>query len=251
MSQLETASKQLSAIGATQKGFKKTAYFRGVAALQSLTPKQFASRKDFSDLNGIGKSINKQLIELKTDGVMSMYKSLVDNPDNVKQRTNDTVLRIPIKQAQKIVEPVLNILRLKKEIIAMEVCGSYRRQKPTVADADILVCVNNEKDAEVVANRFIRLVDKVLMQGKKKVAGECDNFQIDLTFTTPEFYPFALLHFTGSKEHNVMLRHVAKNNGWKLSQNGLQLEDGSMFSAKTEKDIFKKLDVKFKHPKNR
>ena len=153
MTQLAQVTEQLSTIASYEKGYKKTAYFTAVAALKELTPNQFARRKDFLDLYGIGKSMNAKLLEFKNTGKIEYVVEV--NEANIKRRTNDTITRIPREQAERIIEPVLNILKLNKNIKHIEVCGSFRRMKDTVADADILICTHTLKGRKSVIDRFL------------------------------------------------------------------------------------------------
>ena len=43
----------------------------------------------------------------------------------------------------------------------------------------------------------------------------------DLRVVSDEQFPYALAHFTGSKEHNVVMRRRAKERGLKLNEYGL------------------------------
>ncbi len=60
----------------------------------------------------------------------------------------------------------------------------------------------------------------------------------------------ALMYFTGSKEHNISLRRLAIERGWKLSEYGL-FKDDKILASKTEEEIYKKLSVPFIEPRNR
>ena len=40
-------------------------------------------------------------------------------------------------------------------------------------------------------------------------------------------YASALNHFTGSKDHNIKMRQIAKEQGKKISEYGVELEDGT------------------------
>ena len=81
--------------------------------------------------------------------------------------------------------------------------------------------------------------------------------RIDVRFVPYEYYPAALLYFTGSYELNTQMRQVAKTMGYKLNEYGLfkEKKDGTFadnpIKVKSEKDIFKKLKLDYLEPPER
>lgn len=117
------------------------------------------------------------------------------------------------------------------ETIRSEVAGSIRRRKETIGDIDILVAT---REPEAVMEKFVSMpdVDRVVQHGEKKSEVILDSgIQCDLRAVSDAEYPFALHYFTGSKEHNVALRSVAKSDGEKLNEYGL-FKAGSRRSKK-------------------
>ena len=66
-------------------------------------------------------------------------------------------------------------------------------------------------------------------------------------FLSPRTWGAALLHSTGNYGYNIILRKKAKNFGWKLSQNGLVIND-KIIITKTERSLLKKLEVNERRP---
>ena len=76
--------------------------------------------------------------------------------------------------------------------------------------------------------------------------------RIDIMVTNKKEYPLAQLYFTGSKEHNIMMRNKAKEKGYRLNEHKLiNIENNEIVDIKNESDIFKFLDLKYVDPKNR
>ena len=98
--------------------------------------------------------------------------------------------------------------------------GSFRRRKETIGDLDLLV----ETDAPgLVLDTFTGLgvVDQILNRGPYKAAVRVlRGPQVDLMVMPPGEAGTYLIHFTGSKEHNVKLRARARDRGWSLSEKG-------------------------------
>jgi DNA polymerase (family X) len=103
----------------------------------------------------------------------------------------------------------------------IEVCGSIRRCKEIVRDMDVLAAVDNP---DKVSAFFASMpeVEEVLLAGDTKTSCRLKSgIEADLRVVKEEEFPYALMYFTGSKEHNVRLRGISKKKGWKLNEYGL------------------------------
>lgn len=165
--------------------------------------------------------------------------------------------RVRIDLALTLGTTLLEHIRTFPGVIRSELCGSVRRRKETVADLDILV---SSKDAAPIMERFVKLpeVVQILAHGPTKssvlaamhVRGEKVTMQADLRVVTDEQYPFALVYFTGSREHNIRLRQLAINLGLSLNEYALANEKKSV-ACKTEEDIYKALGLTYVPPEMR
>src|SRR5207302_2763814 len=149
-------------------------------------------------------------------------------------------------------------LRKCSGIIRMELCGSLRRRRETIKDIDILV---SAKNAAPIMERFVSLpgVEQVIGHGETKSsvivttgAGRAGRFLInaDLRVVDDKQFPYALLYFTGSKEHNVRLRGRAQQYGLKLNEYEL-VGDGKRPVCKDEAAIYRALDLDYIPPEMR
>lgn len=132
----------------------------------------------------------------------------------------------------------------------VEVCGSIRRRKEVVKDIDILV---GSKEAEKVSSVFSGLpaVAEVLLTGGTKTSCRLQSgIEADLRVVSEEAFPYALMYFTGSKEHNVRLRGIAKRQGLKLNEYGL-FKDERPLRCKSEEEIYRTLGFAFIPPELR
>ena len=113
---------------------------------------------------------------------------------------------------------LLDDLRAHPDTIRLSAGGSTRRRNETVHDIDIIV---STKNPEAISRAFREhpLVDRVLAAGDTKSSVMLKNgLQADLRVVSDEEYPFALMYFTGSKEHNIVLRGLAQDRGWTLNE---------------------------------
>ncbi len=104
------------------------------------------------------------------------------------------------------------------DTLKVSVAGSYRRHKEIVRDLDFIVAT---KAPETITKFFAGhpLVETMIAQGPTKTSVRLrSGIQCDLRVVSPAEYPFALNYFTGSKEHNVVLRGRALQRGWTLNE---------------------------------
>jgi len=137
-----------------------------------------------------------------------------------------------------------------KDVSKAEVCGSVRRMRATVHDADLLVCSNNSKK---VMDYFVSMknVSRVLVKGDTKASVLLkNNFQVDLRVVPEKSFGAALNYFTGSKTHNIALRTIAIRKGLKLSEYGL-FKGKVQVAGGTEKGLYKRLGLVYVEPEMR
>jgi DNA polymerase (family X) len=141
--------------------------------------------------------------------------------------------RMRLGQAQAIVEQLLAELAGVPGLRSIQPAGSYRRRRETIGDLDLLAETDRPQD---LVERFTTLgsVESVLAKGPHKAAVRLlRGPQVDLMIMPPGEAGTYLIHFTGSKEHNVRLRGMARDMGWSLSEKGyLRLgDDGEPLAA--------------------
>lgn len=163
--------------------------------------------------------------------------------------------RILLWEALEIAESLENTIGDFDGVKKISVAGSIRRRKETIGDIDILVASDEDK-AEDILEAFTEMdsVIDVMAKGdtKSSVVIEDRSRQVDLRIIEPEVWGAALFYFTGSKEHNVHLRKLAKDEGFKISEYGLfDADSDQRLTAKTEKGIYDKMNMTFVPPEMR
>ena len=149
---------------------------------------------------------------------------------------------------------LLDDLRTHPETIRLSAGGSTRRRNETVHDIDIIVSTKNPA-AISRAFREHPLVESVLAAGETKSSVMLKNgLQADLRVVTDEEYPFALMYFTGSKEHNIVLRGLAQDRGWTLNEYRLapvKKDAPEIPAIHEERDIYELLGFDYIEPELR
>ena len=168
--------------------------------------------------------------------------------------------RARLDQALEIAEPVYDFVKSLDGVQKSEIAGSLRRSRETIGDIDIIVAAD-QKDAESIFNAFVNheLVVEILGRGDTKSSVRTENGrQVDLRIVKPEEYSAALMYFTGSKEHNIVMRQRARERGMALNEYGLfklneekETDFDQPVKTETEKDIYKKLGLNFVPPEHR
>jgi len=144
------------------------------------------------------------------------------------------------------------IAYLKEHAPAAEIAtvGSVRRGNETSGDLDLLACGADT----TLADAFTRfpLVERVLANGGTKASILIrGGFQADLRIVTPDQRGAALQYFTGSKAHNIALRDLALERGWKLNEYGLFDADDRSIASATEAAIYQALGLDYIEPELR
>ena len=138
--------------------------------------------------------------------------------------------------------PLLKALKKTGLAEEIEVAGSLRRAKEVVKDIDIIATSTKPKK---LMEAFVGLegVIQVIAHGETKSSILLeDGLAVDLRVVTKKEFPAALLHFTGSKEHNTVLRSIAIKKNLKLNEYGL-FKGEKALGLKSEEEIYKKLDL--------
>jgi DNA polymerase (family 10) len=193
------------------------------------------------DVEGFGEKSEEKIIKATELAKRSSGRFHIHTADDEAQK-----LSAYIQKAGKAVESVTP-------------AGSLRRGRETVGDLDLLVTMrpghDKQKDVDSVAAHILKYpgIDQVLAHGENKVSVLLGNgLQVDVRLLDKKSFGAALLYFTGSKEHNVVLRGRAKDMGWTLNEYALTtLKGGKFVAGKTEAEIYSKLKLDFIEPELR
>ena len=185
------------------------------------------------DIKGFGKKKESNLLQ-----AIEFYKTSQE--------------RFLLGEILPIAKIIKSILEKSKFVINLEFAGSIRRRKETVGDIDLLVV---SKQPLEVMEVFTKLPERkqILSSGEMKSTIILNNnIQVDLTIIDESSYGSALQYFTGSKEHNIQLRELAKKSNMKLNEFGLfNLLDDKKIAGAKETEIYEKLGLSYIPPELR
>lgn len=180
----------------------------GIDSLEAL--KKACQNNEISSMPGFGKKTEENILK-SIDLVLS-------RPE-----------RYPIDKILKFKTLITKTIDEMDQVVQYDMAGSSRRLKETSRDLDFIVKTN---DIEGFTHQILQadFVNDVVSRGDKKLSIEIehdfDKINVDFRFVQGDEYISTLQHFTGSKDHNVKMRQIAKARGEKISEYGVETKDG-------------------------
>jgi len=242
-----------------------------IATLEELKRRVPTGLLDLMEVNGIGPSTlrllheklgvndRESLAEAIQAGKVGRLKGFgekkVSNIRRALKIHKETADRMLLRDALEVAEALLAKVRVLKGVRRAEIAGSLRRMKETIGDIDIVIVVS-PSDRKSVIRSFLLLPDisRVVAAGDTKASVMLmePSVQVDVRIVSGREFGSALLYFTGSKEHNIRLRGMAKERGWKINEYGLfENESGRRLAGETEQGIYEKLGLAYVEPELR
>ncbi|WP_342505361.1 DNA polymerase/3'-5' exonuclease PolX [Sporosarcina sp. FSL K6-2383] len=158
--------------------------------------------------------------------------------------------KFPIWQVEKVVSFVEQELQGIPEIARFSVAGSYRRTEEQSSDVDFIIVTD---EPSVVREKLLASlpVAATIAAGDAKLSVTLDleeQIDADFRFVKEVQFASAIHHFTGSKDHNVRMRQLAKSRGLKISEYGVEDEEGIVTKFESETEFFAHFDLPFIPP---
>jgi DNA polymerase (family X) len=176
-------------------------------------------------------------------------KNIIDGIGRLERRSD----RLLIHDADDLMAGLVERLRDARGVRRIEVAGSLRRRRSTIGDLDLLAAVDDPA-AVIAALDGLREVDKVVAAGtdKSSILLAESGLRVDLMVCAPAAWGTHLVHFTGSKDHNIALRGMALDRGWSLSEKGWKvIESGELLLDAEEVDVYERLGLPWIAPELR
>ena len=139
-----------------------------------------------------------------------------------------------------------------EEILAhMDGCKAVRRSPPPAAIAaarrrsatSTFLAVTRNVDAVMDHLAAYGAVASIIARGDTKMSLRLHaGVQVDLRAVPAESFGAALQYFTGSKEHNIVLRGRAKSRGLKINEYGV-FRGEKQIAGRTEEEVYGTLDL--------
>lgn len=188
------------------------------------------------------KDLEKALKQGKVEKLEHFGEKSAKNIIEGLKRRKESQKRIMLGEAYIIANYLINQIKKCKEVKQISVAGSLRRMEETIGDIDILA---SGKNPAKIIEFFTNLPDikKILAKGNTKASVILkEGRQTDLRVVKPNCWGAALQYFTGSKDHNIHLRKIAKAKGLKVSEYGI-FKKNKKLAGKTEEEMYKTLKM--------
>ncbi|SDM96797.1 DNA polymerase/3'-5' exonuclease PolX [Sediminibacillus halophilus] len=162
--------------------------------------------------------------------------------------------RLPIAFMLPIAERIEEYLQQVEPILRFSRAGSIRRMSETIKDLDFIIAA---EQPDKVRDALLKLenIKEEIATGDTKVSivlEEGYDVNVDFRIVSPEEFATTLHHFTGSKEHNVAMRQLAKAQGEKINEYGIEnSESGKIMTFDTERQFFEHFGLHFIPPEVR
>src|SRR5690606_21561343 len=120
-----------------------------------------------------------------------------------------------------------------------DIAGSWRRRRETVGDLDAVAA---SEDPAKTADAFTEWppIAEVVSHGETRASVVLHNgLAVDFRAVEPEHYGAALIYFTGSRDHQLVLRTMAVDRGWKMNEYAVYSnpEETEILASRTETDV--------------
>ncbi len=186
-------------------------------------------------------------------GLFRLGDKTADNILHQIQALRNRDKRIPIGEALPVVEEIVSALQLTTDVRNLGAAGSLRRFRETVGDIDLMGTSHNPEN---VINAFVNLpsVKEVLAKGptKASVVLKIKGIQVDLRMVEHDSFGSLLQYFTGSKQHNIILRQRAQKQGLKLNEYGItDVATDKLEKFSNEEDFYHRLGLQYIPPEIR
>ncbi|MBB6448293.1 DNA polymerase (family 10) [Geomicrobium halophilum] len=209
---------QLPGLGGKKIG--KLHHELGVTDADSL--KRVCEEKQVRELAGFGAKTEEKILEALSTA-------------------NERPERLPVAFMLQVAAEIEKELEQFTDTIRFGRAGSLRRLKETIRDLDYVIA---SRDPESVQAQLKNLPDisEIIADGEKKVSLQLDkgySVNVDFRIVADEAFATALHHFTGSKDHHLLMRRIAKEQGEKINEYGVEnIDTGEIITFKDEKEFF-------------
>jgi len=224
--------------------------------LQGMGPKKIKAVWEKLSVTTVAE-LEKACKDGRVAGLSGFGKKTADNILAAVQSRAKHAGRFRLGEIAHDAERMLAELRELPDVLQAAVAGSYRRRKEVVGDLDFIVATNSPAE---VSEFFVKheMVESVMAHGATKSSVRLKNgIQADLRVVKNPEYPFALNYFTGSKEHNIVMRQRALARGWTLNEYRLGIDETPKVTPQPvppiyeERDLYRALGLDYVEPELR
>ncbi|MBS3755570.1 MAG: DNA polymerase/3'-5' exonuclease PolX [Desulfobacterales bacterium] len=176
-------------------------------------------------------------------------QNILDSLDRIEEAEESRMLW---SDAEPFARALEKYIRKVEGVRQVRVAGSFRRGRETVGDLDILAtCLRGYEEKLMTAFVVFEDIKQVLAHGRTKssIVLRC-GLQVDLRIVPQVSFGAALHYFTGSKAHNIAVRKLGTDLGYKINEYGVYQEE-KRIAGKTEKSVYESVGLVYIEPELR
>jgi DNA polymerase/3'-5' exonuclease PolX len=213
-------------------------------------------------VHGIGPKRANELVKMGINTIdeLKEKKEYLNEKQQIGLRYYDELNQpIPREEIVKHEKHLKTFLKKTDPNAELTISGSYRRNKAESGDIDVLLKADKKETYTKFIKKLVNqgyLIEELAL-GTKKYNGICrlgrngSGRRIDIMYTTPSEYPFAILYFTGSGDFNQVMRKEVNQKGFTMNEYGIKSSETGKkvdYEFSVEKDIFDFLDMGYVEP---
>ena len=152
----------------------------------------------------------------------------------------------PIDQMRGLSAEINEFLDTIDNIDKYEVAGSFRRYKEVSKDLDYIISTTKLQEVQEALIKIPNKQKEVAVGSTKvslEVSYDDETIGVDFRLIEPAAFYHTLQHFSGSKDHNIRIRQMAKDKNEKISEYGIEQADGNLIQYQSEEEIYQHFDV--------
>ncbi len=154
-----------------------------------------------------------------------------------------------LDEVYPLAENIIKFIREYPKKIQAEIAGSLRRWRELVKDIDIVIACEDSYDF-IKYSKKCPYLNEIIEEGENVFSFYSNGIRVDFKIVKPDEFATALVHFTGSKEHNILMRRVAKEKGYKINEYGI-FKGENKIQINTEKEFYNYFDMEYIEPELR
>ncbi len=212
---------------------------RGIMRIPGLGPKRVRALHDQLGIKNVD-DLQAALTQNRLAGVSGFSQKLQDQIAQSLERGRTKKARRLLIDVDPVALDLQDYLRAIPGVIEANVTGSWRRRRETVGDLD---AVASSDDPPRAVDAFTEWppIAEVVSHGETRSSVVLHNgMAVDFRAVEPVHYGAALIYFTGSRDHQLVLRNMAIDRGWKMNEYAVYAspDETEIVASRTEAEVY-------------
>ncbi len=212
---------------------------RGIMRIPGLGPKRVRALHDQLGIKNVD-DLQAALTQNRLAGVSGFSQKLQDQIAQSLERGRTKKARRLLIDVDPVALDLQDYLRAIPGVIEANVTGSWRRRRETVGDLDAVASSDDPPRAVDAFTEWAPIAE-VVSHGETRSSVVLHNgLAVDFRAVEPVHYGAALIYFTGSRDHQLVLRNMAIDRGWKMNEYAVYAspDETEIVASRTEAEVY-------------